>query len=338
MGESRIRHGGGIGEAARRYGGAPSDWLDLSTGINPVPAPLPDIPTAAWRRLPDSGLVRSAREAAAMFYGTAGVLPLPVPGIQAVIQHLPMLVPAGGRAAILAPTYGEYGLVLRRAGIVVDEVRAIEDIGPEHRLAVVVNPNNPDGRSIARRELLTLAEGLADRGGYLVVDEAFADCDADESVADRAGCCDGLVVLRSFGKFFGLAGMRLGFVLAPERLLEGLDRALGPWAVSGPALAASAALMRDGGLPARLRASIAGRHRAMQDVLERSGLVVRGRTSLFFLVEHGDARDLQSALCRRHILVRSFDYAPTWLRIGLSPDAASDARLAEALADIPGRW
>ncbi len=335
MPEPAIRHGGGIGEAARRYGGDPSGWLDLSTGINPVPASLPDIPAAAWHRLPEQYQVDAAREAAAVFYRTAGARPLPVPGIQAVIQRLPLLVQAGARAAVLAPTYGEYGLVLRQAGIGTDEVRALAEVGPEHGLVIIVNPNNPDGRKTPRSELLSLARELGGRGGHLVVDEAFADADPGESVAGDAGRCEGLIVLRSFGKFFGLAGMRLGFVLGPGEILERLERAFGPWPVSGPALAVSRALMGDVEVLAGLRSSIAERHAAMREVLGRADLVIRGETSLFFLVDHARARDLHDSLCRRHVLVRTFDYAPNWLRIGLAPDAAAEARFLRALAAEP---
>lgn len=336
MRDAAIEHGGGIDEAARRYGGAPSDWLDLSTGINPVPAPLPDIPTTVWQRLPDFGLVEAARDAAAAFYGTSCARPLPVPGIQAVIQHLPRLLTGGGRAAVLSPTYGEYGLVLRRAGLAVDEVRDIAEVRPDHRLVVVVNPNNPDGRMAPRRELLMLAQELGSRGGHLVVDEAFADADPQESVVGEAGRMDGLIVLRSFGKFFGLAGMRLGFVHSSGGVVERIERTFGPWAVAGPALATSAALMQDRTALARLRASLAERHAAMQRVLARAGLAVRGRTSLFFLVAHDDAGDLHDGLCRQHVLLRRFDYAPTWLRIGLAPNSASDVRFARALSDVLG--
>lgn len=332
MPEPSIRHGGGITEAAAAYGGRPSDWLDLSTGINPVPVGLPNLPVSVWARLPDRDLYRVAREAAREFYGTAsGVLPLPVPGTQAAIQRLPVFTERDARVAIVEPTYGEYALVFRRAGMGVDLISSLSEVDETHRTVVVVNPNNPDGRVVAREELLGLADRMAAGGGFLVVDEAFADADPAESVVGDGGR-EGLVVFRSFGKFFGLAGLRLGFVTAPAGITERMARGLGPWAVSGPALAIAAAVMRDAATIDGIRASIAERSAAMQRVLERAGLTIRGGTSLFFLIEHERAGDLYDALCRKHILVRPFDYAPDWLRIGLSPDAASDKRLGEALA------
>ncbi len=333
--ERGIDHGGGVAEAAKRYGGALPDWLDLSTGINPVPPALPAVSADAWTRLPGLEAFREASDAARAFYGARAARPLPVPGIQSAIQRLPELVAGEGRAAVLAPTYGEYGLVLRRAGIGVDEVGALAEIGPQHRLAVVVNPNNPDGRTVRRGELLALAEDIGRRGGHLVVDEAFADADPDESVAGEAGRAEGLVVFRSFGKFFGLAGMRLGFVLATETVRARFERALGPWAVAGPALAVSTPLMRDASVRRRLTASISERRAAMRAVLDGAGLAVIGGTSLFLLVRAGNAQSLHESLCRRHILVRKFDYAHDWLRIGLAPDAAGDDRLARALAAGP---
>ena len=214
------------------------------------------------------GVLRRGSRAAASGAGDPGCNPAPAGTSLA----------GEGRAAVLAPTYGEYGLVLRRAGIGVDEVGALGEIGPQHRLAVVVNPNNPDGRTVRRGELLALAEDIGRRGGHLVVDEAFADADPDESVAGEAGRAEGLVVFRSFGKFFGLAGMRLGFVLATETVRARFERALGPWAVAGPALAVSTPLMRDASVRRRLTASIAERHAAMRAVLDGAGLTVIGGT------------------------------------------------------------
>jgi hypothetical protein len=168
-----VHHGGRLTEAVTRFGGAPEDWLDLSTGINPVPVALPDIPASAWARLPDADLMRAAREAAQAFYGS-GILPLPVPGTQAAIQRLPVFTERDARVAIVEPTYGEYALVFRRAGMGVDLISSLSEVDETHRTVVVVNPNNPAGRVVAREELLGLADRMAAGGGFLVVDEAFA--------------------------------------------------------------------------------------------------------------------------------------------------------------------
>jgi cobalamin biosynthetic protein CobC len=324
-----IIHGGAITEAAARFGGAPSDWLDLSTGINPCPVALPEIEARVWQRLPDRHIEDAARAAASRYYGTNGVMPMPVPGTQAVIQLLPLFADAGRRAAIFAPTYGEYVRVLTGAGVAVDFIESAEDLADRHGLAVVVNPNNPTGRLFPPQAVLAMARAMKALGGLLVVDEAFGDLEPEASVAPHIGAHDNLVVFRSFGKFFGLAGLRLGFVVAAEPILNVLRERLGPWAVSGPALAISAKLMESD--TSQIKDRILERKAALDAVLRKAGLHVTGGTGLFALIEHERASDLHAALCESHILTRKFDYNPRWLRIGLSADAKGDRRLAEAL-------
>lgn len=322
-------HGGGITEAAARFGGRFEDWLDLSTGINPCPVELPDIPRQAWHRLPDKLTVDAARAAAASYYRTGGIQPLPVPGTQSVIQLLPRLVPAGRRVAVFGPTYGEYARVLSAAGLAVDRVDRVEDLRADHGLAVVVNPNNPTGRAFAPTDILAAAAAMNENGGMLVVDEAFGDLQPELSVAGHVGASDNLVVFRSFGKFFGLAGLRLGFVVASATVLDQFREWLGPWAVSGPALVISTALMS--GDTDAIAARILERRAGLDTVLDQAGLKRIGGTGLFALVEHPEAGALHRNLCEEQILTRKFDYDPRWLRIGLAPDAEGDRRLAEAL-------
>ncbi|MFA7414924.1 MAG: threonine-phosphate decarboxylase CobD [Rhizobium sp.] len=330
--KTAIVHGGGISAAAARYGGRVEDWLDLSTGLNPCPPAIPLIAPEVWHRLPDRHLEHSARLAARDFYRSGTILPLPVPGTQSAIQLLPRLVDPGRRAAILSPTYGEYARVFAHNGYTVDAIGDLSQVGPEHGLAVVVNPNNPDGRTQSRAELKAIAERLARQGGLLIVDEAFADCTPETTVAGLVEETPGLVVFRSFGKFFGMAGVRLGFVVAQGHVLERMADWLGPWAVSGPALAMAASLMSED--PNGLREQINERRTALGQVLSNAGLMVAGGSSLFALVENPRASDLHEHLCRQHILTRKFDYAPAWLRIGLAPDATAEGRLAQAL----GAW
>ncbi|PPJ46515.1 threonine-phosphate decarboxylase [Rhizobium sp. KAs_5_22] len=326
----RIVHGGGIGAAAALYGGQPDDWLDLSTGLNPCPPRLPGIPDRVWHRLPDQDLLNETRSAARAFYGSGDILPLPVPGTQSVIQLLPRLADREKPAAVLSPTYGEYGRVLSANGFAVDAVATLDDVDPSSGLVVVVNPNNPTGGLHAPADLLSLADRLAGQGGFLVVDEAFGDCAPETSIAGAVATRPNLIVFRSFGKFFGLAGLRLGFVIAADGILERFADWLGPWAVSGPALSVAADLLSAD--PQPLRRIIAERRAGLSRVLGHAGLKVEGGTSLFALVTDPCAADLHAHLCRAHILTRKFDYAPTWLRFGLAPDTASDERLAAALA------
>jgi len=335
-----VFHGGGIAAAAARYGGRPEDWLDLSTGINPEMAELPDIPTRAWNRLPDRELELSAREAARDWYlgladregggQHAQSLPLPVPGTQALIQILPRLAPKNRPVAILSPTYGEYAHCFRRAGFAVEAIGDLAELRADHGQLIVVNPNNPTGRSFGREALVTLASRMRAHGGRLHVDEAFGDARGELTVAAHAAVTDGITVSRSFGKFFGLAGLRLGFVFAEPQTLETIAAELGPWPVSGPALHIASELFRRD--MSDFASRIDRRAAALQAVLERARLEVAGGTNLFRLVRHAEADRLFEHLARSHILVRKFDYAGDWLRVGLTPDDEGDRRLAEALA------
>ncbi|MBY3483829.1 pyridoxal phosphate-dependent class II aminotransferase [Rhizobium laguerreae] len=345
-----IVHGGGITAAAATFGGRPDDWLDLSTGINPCPVALPDIPARAWHRLPDRHLVDEARRAARDHYGSGEILPLPVPGTQSVIQLLPHLVEAGrlvgvtdnrvavtdnkvavtdNKVAVVSPTYGEYARAFASAGFAVDAIDDIAAIGAGHRLAVVVNPNNPDGLIWPTETLIALHDKMKSANGFLVVDEAFGDTDPALSLAFRAPRLPNLIIFRSFGKFFGLAGLRLGFAIARDDILERFEDWLGPWAVSGPALSIAGSLLRSDVSP--IRGRIDERNAGLHAVLKGSGLQISGGTALFTLVADPRAGDIYTHLCSHHILVRKFDYAPDWLRFGLTPDPAADRRLGEAL-------
>ncbi|MEH7907304.1 threonine-phosphate decarboxylase CobD [Rhizobium laguerreae] len=344
-----IVHGGGITAAAATFGGRPDDWLDLSTGINPCPVALPDIPARAWHRLPDRHLVDEARRAARDHYGSGEILPLPVPGTQSVIQLLPRLVEGrlvgvtdnrvavtdnrvavtDNKVAVVSPTYGEYARAFTSAGFAVHAVDDLAAIGSEHRLTVVVNPNNPDGRVWPTDTLIALHDRMKAAGGLLVVDEAFGDTDPALSLASRAPQLSNLIIFRSFGKFFGLAGLRLGFAIARGDILARFEDWLGPWAVSGPALSIAGSLLRSdvSAICSRINERCTGLHA----VLKGAGLRMAGGTALFTLVADARAGDIYTHLCHHHILVRKFDYAPDWLRFGLPPDPAADRRLGEAL-------
>lgn len=332
----KLEHGGGLDRVIAQYGGPRCSWLDLSTGINPVPYELPELKDDLWQRLPEDALFDRALAAAREFYGVpddAGIVA--APGTQSIIQLLPHLLPAG-TAAVVSPTYGEHVHAFSRAGRPVSQIKALADLPGDCALAVVVNPNNPDGRTISVRELSNARERLAKRGGCLVVDEAFADCGAVQSVVAQTGT-PGLVVLKSFGKFFGLAGLRLGFAVADAVTSEKFEARLGPWAVSGPALAVASSALCDGAAIQRIRRSLRANSDSLEGLLRAAGLVIAGRTRFFVLVEHPNATELHADLCSRGIHVRRFDYAPRWLRFGLPASAAQRERLADTLADVlPG--
>lgn len=325
-------HGGALARAERRFGRPAQPWIDLSTGINPWHYPIPPLPLESWTRLPDRDACEALLTAAALRYGAPdpGVL-VAAPGSQSLIQRLPRLLPRG-RVAVVGPTYAEHERCWRLAG---HDVRMIDALpgGPalaEHDVVVVVNPNNPDGRRVDPARLRPLAEELAATGGMLVVDEAFADVDPGLSMAPSAGM-PGLCVLRSFGKFYGLAGVRLGFALGPRDLVRRIEDDLGPWAVPGPALSIGRMALEDGMWAERMRAELARVAARLDGLLAARGLEVVGGTSLYRLVRDRRSGALHEALARRGILTRPFDAYPDWLRFGLPADGQAEERLAEAL-------
>jgi len=227
--ELRI-HGGRIDTAALLYPSAPQPWIDLSTGINPVAWPVPQIPLARYQRLPLAREMAQMTAAAADAYGLpANAAIVPVSGSELAIRLLPRMIGAG-RVGILTPTYGSHAAAWRNAGAEVHEFVALPDPNIHGlQTLIVVNPNNPDGRAIARADLAAFAQAWTTAGRWLIVDEAFADVRPDVSVLAMPELPVGVVVLRSLGKFFGLAGLRVGFVVVREPDASAWHRLLGDW-------------------------------------------------------------------------------------------------------------
>ncbi|MGH1573658.1 threonine-phosphate decarboxylase CobD [Methylobacterium sp. P31] len=323
-----IAHGGDLGGLRLAFPDAPEPWLDLSTGINPVPYRVPPVEASAWTRLPEAAEVRALRAAAAAAYGAPDAAHVvPAPGTQILIETLPRLL-TPTRVAVIGPTYGEHVAAWRRAGHEVSEVTGPEAVG-DARVAVIVDPNNPDGRTHPLAARRALAEALGARGGLLVADEAFADLEPVESLCPHAMA--GLVVLRSFGKTYGLAGLRLGFAVADPGTAERIAEALGPWAVSGPALAIGRAALSDADWrveAARARAADAGR---LDRLIARAGGRIVGGTSLFRTAEFPDGPDLYRRLAAAGIAVRRFAERPERLRFGLPAGKAAWCRLSRVL-------
>jgi cobalamin biosynthetic protein CobC len=325
-----LPHGGDLGAARRLFPDAPKPFIDLSTGINPNPYPLPALPAELFAHLPDAVATARLTEVAATSYGAPSAAHVvPAPGTQILLPLVAGLV-RPGRAAILSPTYNEHARAARLAGHSVIETRESAALG-EADLAIVTNPNSPDGRLIDREALLALATKLRARGGVLVVDEAFMDVGPSGfSLAGDVGRGN-LVVLRSFGKFFGLAGIRLGFALLDQPSAVRLAAMLGPWAVSGPALAIGAAALAD---TAWIEAT---RHRLLQAsgrldaILIGAGLGIPGGTTLFRLVRTPAASALFHHLGRAGILVRNYPDNATWLRFGLPAGEEDWLRLQIAM-------
>ncbi len=309
----RRDHGGGVDAARAMYGGDRAAWLDVSTGINPAPYPVGDIPAIDWNALPDSTaqseLVLAARE----FWNIppeAAVLA--TPGASAAIARIPALVSVA-KVHIPGPTYNEHAAAFEAHGWVVD---------PTGAARVVVHPNNPDGRLWKAHEL--------PQGPLTIIDESFADVTPDQSLIHLATRKNTLV-LKSFGKFWGLAGARLGFAIGDPDLINRLSDMLGPWPVSGPALRLGIRALNDPNWAEETRARLSYDAARLDASMTAAGAMVVGGTSLFRLYEVGDAQSWQDRFCRNQILARIFPYSDHFIRLGL-PTKDGWARLDAALA------
>jgi cobalamin biosynthetic protein CobC len=324
-----IAHGGNLQEASRRYGIPYSQWLDLSTGINPHGYPVPPVPADAWRRLPEEGDGFAA--SAAHYYGAPDEAHvLPVAGSQAAIRSLPLLLPRA-TVAIAPLTYGEYAPAFERAGhrIVPLHVTCAE-LPDEVTHAVVANPNNPTAQHLSAARLLQWHTQLTARGGTLLVDEAFADAMPSASLASHTNR-PGLVVLRSPGKFFGLAGVRSGFVLGAPPLLDALRDMLGAWTVSGPARHAVRAAFNDPAWQHQMRLLLEAESRRLTGLLRAQRFMVHG-TPLFAWTDDARAAALHHELARRGIWTRLFP-ANGSVRFGLPGCVQEWERLEKSLLE-----
>lgn len=323
---SLLEHGGRLRQAASRYGIPLSDWLDLSTGINPNGWPVPAIPAECWQRLPedDDQLLSAARR----YYQNDSLLA--VAGSQAAIQSLPLLRPVS-RVGVLHPAYAEHAAGWRKAGhqLSVIDADAIEAWLDELDVLILVNPNNPTGKRWEKSRLLEWHAELSKRGGWLIVDEAFMDGMPELSLSSEV-VRPGLIVLRSIGKFFGLAGIRCGFVITEQALLMRLAELLGPWTISHPGRHVAALALADVQWQQATAACLKKQGQRLQRLLTESGWQPDGGCDLFQWLKYENAAVLHDFLAQQGILTRLFNEPPS-LRFGLPKDEMAWHRLAQAL-------
>lgn len=329
-------HGGDLGDAQAllgKHSGTEQAWIDLSTGINPNPYPLAALDPEAWARLPARRDLENLIAAAARYYQVPpGAEIVAAPGSEALIHLLPAVLPAGRGVAIIGPTYGEHARAWARCG---GKVRVVEEPAQAAQtadIAVLVNPNNPDGRLVSLETVTAMSDALSERRGLLVVDEAFADALPGISAVSLAAS-NNVVVLRSFGKFFGLAGLRLGFAVAPPVLAEKLRSRLGPWPVSGPAIAIAKLALADRKWKKASLERLGRDAAALDRLLTKAGFEIVGGTPLFRLATHEAAEAIFFRLLRARIYVRCFGERPNWLRFGLPEGPQAFERLKAALLD-----
>ena len=326
-------HGGNLDAARRLFPDAPEPWIDLSTGMNPIPYPVGEIPTEAWTRLPQAGELASLEQAARAAYGAGPNTDIvAAPGTQAIIQWLPRIFSAR-RVGILGHTYGEHAECWRAARAEVVVAHSLADFAGCDA-GVIVNPNNPDGRLIGTDELVSIGQAFAARGGFLVLDEAFMDV-MPPGTSLIPGLPAGAVVLRSFGKAYGLAGLRLGFAIATGGWAEKLRAAIGPWAVSGPAIAIGRRALVDADWLRASTARLVADSRRLDHLLTQAGFTVVGGTPLFRLAECEDGAMWFRKLGLAGILTRPFPSKPSVLRFGIPSDNLGWARLETALGPTP---
>lgn len=323
-----IQHGGNLAKARALFPEAPEPWIDLSTGINPHSYPHSPIPANVFARLPEPDVAQRLKEIAARAYGAPSSAHIAAgPGTQILLPIVAGLV-SGRKAAVLSPTYAEHARAAKLAGFEITETGELDHLA-EADLAVVVNPNNPTGRIVPKADLLSLAATMRAKGGLLVVDEAFMDVSDAESVAAMVDE-GGLLVLRSFGKFYGMAGLRLGFAISHPQVVARIEDRLGPWAVSGPALHVASEALADTVWQDRMRDSLKADMARLDNLFASKDIAIFGGTSLFRLVRDPRARALFHHLGSRGIITRRFDERPDDLRIGLPGDGGWP-RLEDAL-------
>jgi len=320
-------HGGRLAEAQRRYPQAPGPWLDLSTGINPESWPGISGLVFDWQSLPDEAALRTLEAIAAAYFGAQEPHVLALPGTEFGLRGLAALgLPAPFRH--VWPGYRTHAEALPGSDPI-----PFETLLTQARLGgtiVLANPSNPDGRLLPPAQLLMLAKALAKAGGWLVIDEAFGDAHAGNSIIPLLDGTEPVIVTRSFGKFFGLAGVRLGFAVGPAAIMARWREIVGSWPVSAAAIVIGTAAYADAGWIATTRYALFERSAALDGVLRRHGLEPIGACPQFRLVEC-DAQDLFERLAGTGILTRPFDYDPRWLRLGVPASASALARLDRAL-------
>lgn len=322
-----LEHGGRLHQAAQQYGVPLPDWLDLSTGINPTGWPVPAIPSECWQRLPEDE--DALLPAAQTYYQNKSLLA--VAGSQAAIQTLPLLKPAG-RVGVFHPAYAEHAANWQKAG---HQLLRVDQSNIDRQLdsldvLIVINPNNPSGQLWERSKLLAWHARLIQHGGWLIVDEAFIDGLPEFSLS-ALPVKPGLIILRSLGKFFGLAGVRCGFVIGEQPLLAGLSEHLGPWSISHPGRYVAAKALSDSLWQQQTANQLIVQSRNLKQLLIDADWHPSGGSHLFQWLKFRQAAELHDLLAKQGILTRLFQ-DPSSLRIGLPPAESDYKRLAKALA------
>ena len=325
-----MKHGGNVW-----MGTGPEQWLDFSANLRPEGPPpwvretLREALSRA-RYYPDPDMA-GARAGLAEYAGLAPDCILPMPGGTAAIELALSL--RRGRVLLERPTFGEYSARARALGRACPD--RIDECHPgDTRL--IGNPNNPDGRTRSRAEVLELHEKVRDCGGELVVDEAFIDYCPESSVRDRV--CPDLTVVGSLTKALCIPGIRLGYICASPQNIAELEKRVRPWQVNALALAVAEnlpghleELRRDAAENEKRRLWLSRAH-------EKDGVRTLPSLANFLLCDFGHSMaGAVQALREQGILVRtceSFGLGASWLRLAVRTREENE-HLMEALEACP---
>lgn len=323
-----MEHGGDLDRVAKMYQMLPEDMLDLSTGISPAAYPLGPLDQSAWQALlgldQQAALLACARKAYNLPHEADICM---AAGSQTLLQAIPRLLPPQQVWMTNRPTYNEHAPAWQWAGH--NCVFAV-DLPKQASSAVIVNPNNPDGYYTKKDQILACAAQCRERGGMLLVDEAFIDPQPWMSYVDCAARED-MIIIRSFGKFYGLAGLRLGFAIgAPSRIAQ-LRRHLGPWPVATPALQAGQLALADENWASAHRLFLASLTDKVKASFMGAGIEFIGGTSLFSTFSAPPAASLQRALARMGIWTRIYQDHPSLIRFGTPANEHIIAKIAKII-------
>ncbi len=325
-----LEHGGHLLDAAEKYNRPKELWIDLSTGINPNGWPIPEIPVECWQRLPETADNLTA--AAKQYYQADSILP--VAGSQAAIQVLPLLRPHS-KVGVFSPAYAEHAYSWKKANheIIVLTTETIDAQIQQLDVLIVINPNNPTCERFSKEQLLAWHKILQQHNGWLIIDEAFIDTTAEYSLSSYPATT-GLIILRSIGKFFGLAGIRCGFVIASENILTALDEYMGPWTISHPSRYIATAAISDSVWQQSICQQLKVQTKRLNSLLTQYGLNPDGYTDLFQWIKHPQAQQIHQSLAKQGVLTRLF-LQPSSLRLGLAKDEQQWLDLEQALKKLP---
>jgi len=324
-----LKHGGRLREAAEQYKIPLSDWIDLSTGINPNGYPIPSIPAALWQRLPEDqdGLITAAQ----CYYQCTSLLA--VAGSQAAIQSLPLLRPQGN-VGFIQPSYAEHAHAWKKAGhqVITLEPDTINQYIKQLNVLVLVNPNNPSAQTFTHEQCLSWLTQLNTHNGWLIIDEAFIDATPTLSLSHLMPL-KGLIILRSIGKFFGLAGIRSGFVLSEPNILNRLAEHLGPWAVSNPSRFITQQALQDSTWQQTTRKNLTTQSLRLRQLLQQYQLPITGSNALFQWIKTQQAPLIHQQLAQQAVFTRLFTQ-PSSIRFGLPANELEWTQLETALQKI----